>query len=378
MGVKPWTGAEHKRLRELWGADTHSGAGLAAVAAALGRTPLAVYSRAVRLGLVKRGGGGVWIDRRWTEEEDRALAERWKGGEDPAVIGERLNRSAEAVGKRLELLGLDGYWRDVLGVVPGMPTMGDWGEAERLRLRELWASPLTRRDIAVAMGRTLAGVSRIAAELGLEGKSPTARRVVRAGSKRIVRWGEADKAELARLVSEGVDIAGISKAMNRSVWSVKRAIGRWVGKGVYRLTWNKEEVRYLRANYTTQPPEKLIERLKRPWASIQRKASSLGIANGRRLRGNQLKRCQILIRQGWGDGDIAVRLDTEADLVADVRQGYSVKRSPFTAEEDRSLARFVRQYRRGPGIVDWKGVGLAVLRSPAVCRERALALGLQF
>jgi hypothetical protein len=94
---RPWTDRDLGILARAYGACQS----LAGLAAALGRTPMAVRTMANRLGLKVDGG-----QRPWTAAEAERVKEAW-GKVRTKDLARELGRSASAVKQKAEKLGLD-------------------------------------------------------------------------------------------------------------------------------------------------------------------------------------------------------------------------------------------------------------------------------
>lgn len=88
-GTEKWTAEEERTLRDLYRGRMIQ---RELTAALPGRTPAAIYHRAIKLGLRERF--------RWTEEDDKRLRNLWEDGLSLATIAKTLGRTQKAV-----------YWR---------------------------------------------------------------------------------------------------------------------------------------------------------------------------------------------------------------------------------------------------------------------------
>lgn len=96
-----WTPRDDLALRAL----TRDGQQLERAAQLLARTPDALRARARKLALAPlRSRRSYQASRRWTPTEDEQL--RLHAGLNPATLAERLDRTPEAVTRRLRRLGL--------------------------------------------------------------------------------------------------------------------------------------------------------------------------------------------------------------------------------------------------------------------------------
>lgn len=140
--ARVWTELDDQRLRAL----VAGGVAVEGAARMLSRTPDALRARARKLGLPPLVSSRERAPRRrWTADEDEQL--RLYIGVNPGILAERLNRSPEAVAKRLRRIGLrDGRERSPhhhvparAGLTPGqiatvVRELGSSGPRRRLAL----------------------------------------------------------------------------------------------------------------------------------------------------------------------------------------------------------------------------------------------------
>jgi hypothetical protein len=144
-----WTTAEDDALRDAYAA----GRSTRAIRKVLPhRTAGAIVARAHLLGLAEHA-------RRWSDDDDRALAGLAGLGVSLAYVASRLGRTEEAVAKRCRLHGLP--------MPPGQPPSrrGPWSQAEDALLRARVDEP--PRALVAALGRTEASIRRRRRLLGL-------------------------------------------------------------------------------------------------------------------------------------------------------------------------------------------------------------------
>lgn len=369
MKLRPWTGAEQKRLKSLWVGDYTVGE----IAGELDRSIGAVVARARYLNLGLRieplRGPDATV---WTAEAEGELRRLW-GTAGPDRIALLLGRTVADIERRAAVLRLGCVWEGVSEADKiRMPKRtGQWDLEERKRLRRLWGFCLDLETIAGLLGRSHRSIIRMA---GLWGVSRLLRYAPKNGWEKR-RWSAEDIERLGDLSAAGRTPSEIALEMGRGALSVKQALDRYC-KNPAGSRWREWEDAYLQRNYAILPKEQLCRHLKRNWAALQRRASCLGIATGRRLRNDQLVRIKALIRGGWTDERIGEVMKVPVDWIAGIRVGYQIKRRPFTEAEDERLTKIIHREIRDGGKVDWKKVGLALYRSAAVCRDRAVALNL--
>jgi hypothetical protein len=157
---RPWTGAEEKRLRELY----PRGDAATMLEAFPGRTTCALYARACKIGLGVAGGrGGARRKRRhaWTPHEDEALRRAYAEGRGAVRrLCASLAVSYPTAQRRAGVLGID---------VPRLRP-ADWADQEDAILREsahLGVPALRRRLASAGFPRTAPAIYRRRAELGI-------------------------------------------------------------------------------------------------------------------------------------------------------------------------------------------------------------------
>jgi hypothetical protein len=168
--ARAWTPYEDRVLRQL----AHRGTELEHAAQLLWRTPQSLRARARKLRIApppprhaRRTGG------RWTSAEDELL--RLYGARNPAALAELLDRSAEAITKRLRVLGLrDGAQRSPHHPVPARSGLTP-GQRTAVT-RELPAGGLRRRlALAQRLGLEPADARRLEDLAGRPGAGPAPR-----------------------------------------------------------------------------------------------------------------------------------------------------------------------------------------------------------
>ena len=97
---RAWTLRDEQRLRDLWA----QGLTVPAIGRVLARTPEAVASRRQALGLPRREKRGPWP--LWTPADDARLRDLWATGARVAAIAQALGRTEAAVWTRRAVLGL--------------------------------------------------------------------------------------------------------------------------------------------------------------------------------------------------------------------------------------------------------------------------------
>jgi hypothetical protein len=138
-----WTARDDLVLRAL----TRDGQALERTAQLLGRTPDALRARARKLALAPlRSHRSYQASRRWTPTEDEQL--RLHPGLNPATLAERLDRTPEAVTRRLRQLGL----RDARARSPHhrVPTRNGFTPGERATVKRELRTGGPRRQLALA------------------------------------------------------------------------------------------------------------------------------------------------------------------------------------------------------------------------------------
>jgi hypothetical protein len=167
----PWSEAETALLRAQWPA----GVPTAAIAAALGRSTMAVRQRALLLGL-RRPSGRAIAGRPWTADDLAQLRQRWLAGEPAADIAAALDRTSKAIRMKARKLALP---RRQSGG-GGRPR---WTAPERDHLRRQWQAGIPVAEIAAALGRTSKAIREAARRLGLPRRSAGRRRALPAPPK---------------------------------------------------------------------------------------------------------------------------------------------------------------------------------------------------
>lgn len=141
-----WSAEEHARAVALHA----SGASFAAIATALGRTRKAVGNRLIQHRADRPAPGKIITP--WSAETDALIVRLSAEGIVSRDIAAQVGRTQSAVLQRLSILRSGTQMR-----LNGWTV---WTDADRDRLREMWAADATHAAMAVALGRSKHSVVR--------------------------------------------------------------------------------------------------------------------------------------------------------------------------------------------------------------------------
>lgn len=279
-----WSGAETRRAVALFKKLGARPGTIEKIAREMGRTTGSVA------GHLRRRGLRVKEQREWTAREEKILL-KYYGIETVGQIGDRIDRTADAVMRRANLLGL--RWR----VSP------PWTPEDDARLRKLharhghdWA------PIAMALGRFKVDVKQRATKLGL-------RRTVREWTPREDR--------LLRKLQPTTPYRELPKHFDRTIGAIRARIHQLgLGEEAAR-SWTPEEDAKLRKLFGTMPASKLAARFGRTGPAVSLRAAKLGLASEapRRWTAKELELLAKLRRAGKSYEEIAGRLGRSVDAV---------------------------------------------------------------
>lgn len=139
----------------------------------------------------------------WTQEELLQLEALYKDGMKIADISLKINRSENAISKKIK--ELYSPCRRI-----------DWTDSEIEKLKELHSKGLSYKDIADKLGKTQRACQGKAVRIGLKTKECN----VWKNKKRADFWTESEIKQLEELIENGLSAKEISEKLNRSIKSL--------------------------------------------------------------------------------------------------------------------------------------------------------------
>jgi len=262
--VNAWTDEETASLRRLWPDKT-----LSELAGIFKRSKRAVKSKARRLGLRRRPRGDgnfaghdeVIAARQrkpkrpprhpWSEEEVKFLKHAYRTRPLEQIAEDLSNRSRGSIESKAYELGL--------------ARKRAWTAEEDTQIRQYYLC-LTWKELARRLDRSIAGVQRRAAALGLKRTPP---RVWTDHEKEFLRehWSKLDAEELAKQLDRTV-VAVLSRAHNLGL----------CGK---RNWWTERDEAFLRKHWRDRSFSWIAQQLDHPVGTVQSYARKLGLRKQR-------------------------------------------------------------------------------------------------
>ena len=300
---QPWSQREERLLEKLY-LSTQA----IDLAIKLGRTEVAVRSRARQLGIKKNPEKSASSRRIWSEKELKKLKKLWKQGYSRGEIAKMMVRTFASIKAKLKSQFKENalqkkYWptkpwskRETNYLIKNYPKMSMpqlrialgrskgsiRGKAERLNLmeegfevwsneeiktlRRLWQEGYSCPQIAEKIGRTCSSIqNRIHLQKQIFGLK---------NRNKIHPWTKKDTDYLVRHYKNKT-IRELSEILGRRTDSIKYK-AQWLNltdKAVGR--WSTREINMLKKYYTKWPNSKFVEKLGRTPGAIKTKAISL-------------------------------------------------------------------------------------------------------
>ncbi len=315
---RPWTGLDREYLAQHYGTMPTS-----AIAAALGRTPGAVYAQAGIDGLTE-GNSPDYTD--WEIAQIRAgYAQGVPVTQLAVLIGRPMSGMASLASK--------------LGIKhANAPT--DWTEAEQQRALVLAEEGRRYRQIAADLAgegfppREHGAVGQVLRKLGYD-----------RGWGR--PWLDEEKALLRQTYERGSSLTPLRDRLGRSRTSIAWQARELGLQGTHARpngwrtepTWTEADIATLKRDYGQMPTQELADALGRPKAGVYTKAWSLGLRHGfiRAFTDQEREAIHIAFDHGISLSDLADALARDVAVVSKhaIRMGLGFKNRTIRAPRTR-------------------------------------------